>query len=557
MRGAGRATGGRAEQLLSERGVDLTEWPREFAARYRAAGFWAGTTLGEVLAVSASRHGDRIAVIDSVRSWTYRQLDRDANRLAAGFDSLGIGFGDRVIVQLPNVGEFVVVCFALFRLGAVPVLAQPAHREYEIAQLCNQSDAVAHVVADRHGGFDYRAMSERITGVCPSLRTTIVHGDPGSHIALADLYLEPRRRSEPDPGDIAVLQLSGGSTGVPKLIPRTHDDYAYNARASLGACPLGPEDVYLAALPVAHNFTLCAPGVLGALTAGAAVVLSPSPNADSAFPLIESYRVTVAAVVPPVALRWLDASDGAPHDLSSLRVLQVGGARFKPSAARRVGPALGCTLQQVFGMAEGLICYTRLDDPAEVIVETQGIPMSPGDQIRVVDDDDRPVPDGEPGHLLTRGPYTIRGYYRADEHNRRAFTADGFYRTGDIVRRLDSGHLIVVDRAKDIVNRGGEKVACEEIEEMLSDHPQIHNVAVVGRADNILGERISAFVIAHRPLGHGEVAKYLRERGVAAYKIPDHIEFVEQFPLTAVGKVDKKALRMRAEGRTNHDGDGS
>lgn len=535
-----------APTSLTQMDRDFTPWPDDFAARYRAAGYWTGTTLGQVLADSARRHGDRLAVIDAARTWTYQELDDHADRAATGFAKLGIDRGDRVIVQMPNVGEFVVVCFALFRIGAIPVLAQPAHREYELTRLCAQSEAVAHVVADQHAGFDYRALSERVTRACPSLRTTIVHGDPGGHVALADLYAERYAGAGPEPGDVALLQLSGGSSAVPKMIPRTHDDYAYNARASLGACPLGPDDVYLAALPAAHNFTLCAPGIIGALTVGATVVMSLSPSVDKAFPLIERHRVTVAAAVPAVALRWLDAAATTEWDLSSLRVLQVGGARLKPSAARRVGPTLGCTLQQVFGMAEGLICYTRLDDPDEIVEETQGVPMSPADEIRVVDDDDHPVPQGTPGHLLTRGPYTIRGYYRADAYNQRAFTAEGFYRTGDVVRQMPSGHLVVVDRAKDIVNRGGEKVACEEIEEILMNHPRVHNAAVVGKPDEVLGERVWAFVIPSAPLGPGELADYLRAQGVAAYKVPDQFELVEELPFTAVGKVDKLALRRRA-----------
>ncbi|WP_051406964.1 (2,3-dihydroxybenzoyl)adenylate synthase [Nocardia sp. CNY236] len=542
-----------SDLAVAHTGLDFTAWPDADAARYRSAGYWAGHTLGAVLADSARRHADRTALVDTMREWTYRQLDQDADRLAAGLSAHGIERGDRVVVQLPNVGEFVVLCFALFRIGAVPVLAQPAHREHEITQLAAQSEAVAHVVADQHGVFDYRAMSERVAAACPSVRTTIVHGVPGAHVALAELPRAAVSQAGPAASDIALLQLSGGSTAVPKLIPRTHDDYAYNARAGLGACPLGPDDVYLAALPVAHNFTLCAPGVLGALTVGATVVLSPSPSVDSVFPLIERHGVTVTAVVPPVALRWLDAASDTTFDLTSLRVLQVGGARLKPAVARRVGPLLGCALQQVFGMAEGLICYTGLDDANELIVGTQGTPMSPADEIRVVDDEDWPVPDGTPGHLLTRGPYTIRGYYRADEHNRRAFTPDGFYRTGDVVRRLASGHLIVVDRAKDIVNRGGEKVACEEIEEILGDHPLIHSVTVIGLPDELLGERLCAFVIPRDSLTKAELVKFLRARGVATYKIPDHVEFIEEFPLTAVGKVDKKVLRLRAVNEGSND----
>src|SRR5690606_32527412 len=194
----------------------------------------------------------------------------------------------------------------------------------------------------------------------------------------------------------------------------------------------------LAALPAAHNFPMSSPGFLGVLHAGGTVVLAPDPSPKSALALIETERVTITAVVPPIALLWLDAVEHGTQrdrDLSSLRVLQVGGAKFAPEAARRVRPVLGCTLQQVFGMAEGLVNYTRLDDPEDIATTTQGRPLSPADEIRIVDDADRPVPDGEVGHLLTRGPYTIRGYYRADEHNAAAFTADGFYRTGDLVRR--------------------------------------------------------------------------------------------------------------------------
>lgn len=268
--------------------------------------------------------------------------------------------------------------------------------------------------------------------------------------------------------------------------------------------------------------------------------------------------MTVTAVVPPIALLWLDAAEDTRYDLSSLRVLQVGGARLGPSAAARIRPVLGCRLQQVFGMAEGLICYTRLDDPDELVETTQGVPMSAADEIAVVDDEDRPVPEGEPGHLLTRGPYTIRGYFRADEHNARAFTADGFYRTGDIVRRLPSGHLVVVDRAKDLVNRGGDKVAADEIEELVASHPGVHDVAVVAEPDDALGERICAFVVAYENGLKGPVIKrHLRDRGLAAYKIPDRFAFIDAMPLTSVGKIDKKELRKRAaelaakEGRTS------
>ncbi|MES2933372.1 MAG: AMP-binding protein, partial [Pseudomonadota bacterium] len=284
----------------------------------------------------------------------------------------------------------------------------------------------------------------------------------------------------------------------------------------------------------------------GTFHAGGCVVLARHASPDVAFPLIQTERVSITALVPPLAMVWLDAAKGTQNDLSSLQLLQVGGARLSLEAAQRVKPVLGCALQQVFGMAEGLVNYTRHDDPQELAVRTQGRPISPEDEIRVVDDNDEAVVDGTVGHLQTRGPYTIRGYYRAEAHNARAFTADGFYRTGDLVQRLPSGHLIFEGRAKDQINRGGDKVAAEEVENHLLAHPAVHDAALVAMPDAYLGERSCAFVIARDGAPRAaELNRFLRERGLASYKIPDRIEFIDEFPKTGVGKVDKRVLRER------------
>ncbi|MFD0803901.1 (2,3-dihydroxybenzoyl)adenylate synthase, partial [Streptomonospora algeriensis] len=305
--------------------------------------------------------------------------------------------------------------------------------------------------------------------------------------------------------------------------------------------------VYLAALPAVHNFPMSSPGFLGTFHAGGTVVLAPDPSPATCLGLVEQESVTHTAVVPPVAMLWLDAVDGgaqAHRDLSCLRVLQVGGAKFAPEAARRVRPVLGCALQQVFGMAEGLVNYTRYDDPEETVLITQGRPISPDDEIRVVDSDGTEVPPGALGELQTRGPYTIRGYYRAPEHNAEAFTPDGFYRTGDLVRLTPTGHLVVGGRAKDQINRGGEKVAPDEVEDHLLAHSGVHDAAVVAVPDRFLGERTCAYIV---PRGTGparfELLGFLRERGLAAYKIPDRVEFVDAFPATGVGKVSRRELR--------------
>lgn len=524
-------------------------WPQELADFYRETGCWQGETFGEMLRGRAAAYGDRIAVVSGTSRISYAELDARVDRLAAGFYKLGIRQDDKVILQLPNIAEFIEVCFALFRLGALPVFALPLHRRSEIVYFSEFTNANAYIIPDVEAGFDYRELAAQVQEQVPTLRHVIVAGDPGKFTALRDLYADPLPDLPgPSSDDVAFLQLSGGSTGLSKLIPRTHDDYIYSLRMSAEVCALDEQSIYLAVLPAAHNYPLSSPGVLGTLYAGGRVVLSRGSSPDEAFPLIERERVTITAVVPPLALVWLDAAESRRSDLSSLRLLQVGGAKFSAEAARKVKPILGCTLQQVFGMAEGLVNYTRPDDPEDIVVNTQGRPMSPYDEIRIVDDEDEEVAPGQVGHLLTRGPYTIRGYYKAEEHNARAFTADGFYRTGDMARMTPEGYLVVEGRAKDQINRGGDKVAAEEVENHLLAHPGVHDAAVVSMPDAYLGERSCAFIVPYSPAPTPAVLKaFLRERGLAAYKIPDRVEFMESFPRTGVGKISKKALRELIE----------
>lgn len=533
-------------------GPDHTAWPDEVAAHYRAAGYWRGQTFGALLTTLAAAYAERPAVVGEragqVTRWTYAELDERAHRLAAGFAERGLRAGDRVLVQLPNVPEFVSVIFALWRLGAWPVFTLPAHRHTELRYFAEKAEASAIVTVAEHERHDHAATARAVADEVDSLREVLVVGSPEfTELGAA----EPREFGDPDPEGVAFLQLSGGSTGLSKLIPRTHDDYLYSVRESARICALRPESVYLAALPVAHNFPLSSPGVLGALHAGATTVLAPRPDPDVAFRLIESERVTISAVVPPLAAAWVQAAARTDRDLSSLDVLLVGGAKCARELAERIGPALGCRLQQVFGMAEGLVCYTRLDDPDELVLGTQGRPISLADEVRVVDPGDPDaasadeVAPGEVGALLTRGPYTIRGYYRAAEHNATAFTPDGFYRTGDLVRRHPSGHLEVVGRAKEQINRGGEKVSAEEVENHLMAHPGVLDAAVVSVPDEYLGERTCAYVVpadgAHP--GEAELRRFVRERGIAAFKVPDLVVVVERFPVTGVGKTSKRELR--------------
>ena len=525
--------------------ADAPDWPESFIRRYIGAGYWQTQDFAGALAASAARHPQRIALSADDDCITYAALLERCRRLAAGLRQAGLKAGDNVVLHLPNSIAFVETCFALFQLGVRPVLALPAHRQHEIAGFCRFARAVAYIGAAQADGFDPRPMARALLdqGAC---NMALIHGPADAPLqSMAPLYQAPpleecAARAE----DIACFQLSGGTTGTPKLIPRRHREYLYNVRASAGLCGFDPDTVYLTGLPMAHNFTLCCPGVIGTLLAGGRVVVSQRADPEHCFPLIARERVTHVALVPPLAMLWLDAQQSRQADLSSLRLLQVGGSKLGSHAARRITPVLGCRLQQVLGMAEGLVCYTRLDDPPERLIETQGRPLSPADEVRVVDAEGHDVAEGEVGELLVRGPYTIRGYYRLPGHNAQAFDENGFYRTGDRVRRRADGYLVVEGRDKDQINRGGEKIAAEEVENLLIAHPLVHDAAVVAMPDSLLGERTCAFVIPRQPAPSAlKLRQFLHSQGLAAFKVPDRIELVEAFPQTGIGKISKKVLR--------------
>jgi 2,3-dihydroxybenzoate---[aryl-carrier protein] ligase len=528
--------------------------PREVADRCRREGLWQGRTLGELFDEWVERSGDREAVAGAdvhgiVHRTSYAAVRQRANTLAGHLHHRDIVLGSRVVVQLPNVPGFVTLLLALFKVGAIPVLALPQHGEHEIGYMLDHSGATAYAVARTFKGKDCLPMARALRATHPSLRHILVSGEVADDDVIALDHLETTRPPSVDlPGpaasDVALFLLSGGTTGVPKLIPRTHDDYALNLRESARLCGFNESTVYLATLPAAHNFPLGCPGILGTLHSGGRVVLAPSVDAESALSLIEAERVTVTALVPAIAIRWMESPGLANRDLSSLKLLQVGGQRFQLEHARLVRPRLGCTLQQVFGMAEGLLNYTRLDDPEDVIVGTQGRPMLAQDEVRVVDENDRDVAEGVPGELLTRGPYTLRGYFRAPEHNERCFTSDGWYRSGDLVR-WHNGNLIVEGRIKDLINRGGEKISAEELENLIVAHPGVMEAAVVAMPDRILGERVCAFLVTRNgaSVAHDQLNQFLMDRGLARFKLPERIEILAELPLTKIGKVDKNALR--------------
>jgi Peptide arylation enzymes len=333
-------------------------------------------------------------------------------------------------VQLGNIVEFYMTLFALLRIGVAPVNALFSHQRTELNAYADQIEP-SLLIADRtHALFADDSFLNTFIENHPSVRVVLLRGGEGEHSLDAALtQAADNFTATPTPADeVAFFQLSGGSTGTPKLIPRTHNDYYYSIRRSNEICHFTPETRFLCAIPSAHNYVMSSPGALGVFLAEGTVVLAADPSATLCFPLIEKHQVNVAALVPPAVSLWLQAIAewGDNASLRSLKLLQVGGARLSATLAARIPAEIGCQLQQVFGMAEGLVNYTRLDDSLERIINTQGRPMCPDDEVWVADENGEPLPRGEVGRLMTRGPYTFRGYYKSPQHNASAFDANGF-----------------------------------------------------------------------------------------------------------------------------------
>lgn len=532
--------------------LGMVPWPDEDGAQYVAKGYWEGRGLAEYL-YDESIAEDATCLIDGQMRMSYRDLRARVDGAARHLHGLGLRADDRVVVQLPNCWEFVVLTAACFRLGVLPVMAQPAHRHLEIANMADLTEAKALVVPDTVNDFDHQAMAWKIAASTPSVDHVIVAGgDVWADSIDLRAICEPISNADeldktaPNADAAALFLLSGGTTGRPKLIPRTHNDYAYMVKRAAEICRIGPDTVYLAVHPVAHGFTMAGPGILGTLISGGRVVIARSPAPERAFAAIEAERVTMTSLVPASVRRWLEHRESdRRHDLSSLRLVQVGGARFSPEVARRVPPTFGCALQQAYGMSEGLFCLTRPGDSPEVAYHTQGRPICPDDELLLVDDYGAPVASGEQGLLLTRGPYTPRGYYRAAELNAEAFAPGGWYRTGDLVRLRPDGNLVVEGRTKDVINRGGEKISAEELEEIIEQFDGVRMVAAVGMPDPLLGERVSIYVVpvSGKEITLDGIRTSLEQVGLARYKIPEQLVLVDELPTTALGKTDKKALR--------------
>ena len=527
----------------------------EEAKRYFASGAWIDMTLGDALRRTALRFPDRIAFVsdEGGRRLTFRELDEQSDRLGAALLGLGMQAGERAVFQMGSVLETVLALTACYKAGILPVATLPQYREIEIGQLAGLSGATAYFVQADFGAFDLVGFARDMQAKHPGLAHLVVARavSAGAYSRMEQLietitWEEARLRLatlEIGSEDCFFFQLAGGSTGIPKIIPRFHAEYLGHADLWSRHQGMDENSVGLWTLPIIHNagqVWAYMPTVLR----GRTTVLMSKVDIPLMLDLIGRYRVTHTLSIGPVAPQLLAYKDARKHDLSSLQLFAT------MSNAKGVEAHLGVPSSNLYGITEGLVMTEACDTPAAARHDTHGRSGCEDDEIRIVElGSDREVAAGELGELTFRGPSSLRAYYNAPELTRETVTAEGFVRTGDLMK----AHVIegityysFEGRTKDNINRGGEKYGTFEVETLIRLHPAVADVAIVPMPDPVYIERACAFVITRPGATPPEVkslAEFLVAKGLAKFKLPERVEIVAAFPVTRVGKLDKLVLR--------------
>jgi 2,3-dihydroxybenzoate-AMP ligase len=543
---------------IKDWGGRLPAYPAAAARRYRDAGLWGDRTVAQEFHAVALRYPGREAVVSQEGRLTFAELDRRTDQVAAGLCDLGLGPGDPILFQVTNRLHSIVAWYGALKAGLIPVATLAAHRRHEISQVAIRTRATAHLVEAGTGGFDLVTFAREHQADSPAIRHILTAGaaEPAPGLTrLEDLgtgvdpaaarRLVEKIQAGVDPDDVAVFQLSGGTTGVPKVIARRHAEYWYNARAYAARLGWDEQSRVAHLIPIIHNAVIVC-GVHAPHSAGACLLLG-TPDAEASLPLLISEKVT--DILVGHAHYQAVADRGITSLAGSLRRVVLSGAKVPPELFAKI-EALGVWPGQLFGMAEGFMGLTEIDAPRRARLATVGTPLSGLDEFRILGpgtEDD--LAEGNTGELCCRGPYTLPGYFDAAEHNLVAFTTDGFYRTGDLatVVTIDGTRYLSIDgRIKDVINRGGEKINAEEVELLLLSHPAVAAAAVVAMPDPRLGERSCAYLVARdQPVGLDEIRAHLAALGVAKFKWPERIEWTGELPRSNIGKIDKKVLRQR------------
>jgi 2,3-dihydroxybenzoate-AMP ligase/mycobactin salicyl-AMP ligase len=533
----------------------FTPYPKEDAEKYTRMRWWLGMTWGDLFNKHTDVYPEKIGLVDGVGRWTNRDLRQAVDKLAVGLMGLGIKPKDRVLLQLPNWHEFVVSFVALQKIGAAVVVLVPRHNQMEINHFCKLTEPVAWILPKQYGKIEYRQIIDDVVKENPQLKNIIQVRTDGAApyldlerlIEQAELTRESLKALEerrPDPDECSEILPTGGTTGLPKLSPRSHNSYMTNVEYHAYRWEMNSQDTIMVITPLGHNLSVHW-GVAAAFFAHAKLVLLDSVKPQDICEWVQREKVTAIPTVPALIARVVQMDDLAKYDLSSLKKISVGGAPSTQELVKSVYDKIGCQFINGFGSVEGTCSSTKPGDSIDVICGSVGKPICPYDELKVVDPNGNEVPIGVDGELVSKGPGIFTGYFKSPEDRAKTFTADGFFKTGDQAKKDEQGYIWITGRIKDIIIRGGENISAVEIENLMSVHPDVQDVAVVGMPDKILGERTCAYIIpkpGKKPTLQ-EIVAFLKGRGASVLQLPERVELVDALPMTKVGKVDKKALR--------------
>jgi len=535
--------------------------------KYSRMRWWLGLTWGDVFDKHTDIYPDKTGLVDDRGRWTNRELRQQVDRLAISLMNLGIRPKERVLLQLPNWHEFVFSFLALQKIGAIVVVLIPRHNQMEINHFCRLTNPVAWILPRQYGKVEYQPIIDDELKENPQMKHIVqarAREDTRYHpleklIESAETTLENLKalaERRPDPDEVCQILPTGGTTGLPKLSPRTHNCYMNNVEYHAYRWDITSQDTIMAITPLGHNLSVHW-GMGAALFAHAKLVLLDSVKPEDICEWVQRERVSAIPTVPALIARVVRMEDLGKYDLSSLKKLSVGGAPSTRDLVETVTEKIGCQFVNGFGSVEGTCSSTKLGDSIDLICGSVGKPICPYDELKVVDADGNEVPTGVDGELVSKGPGIFTGYFKSPEEERaKIFTKEGFFRTGDQAKKDESGNIWITGRIKDIIIRGGENISAVEIENLMSGYPGLVDAAVVGMPDKILGERICAYVIPApgvNPTIEGVVA-FLKSKGASLLQCPERIEMIEELPMTKVGKVDKKRLREDIKKKLEQEG---
>lgn len=532
----------------------FTPYNQEDAEKYTRLRWWSGLTLGDILDKAADIYPKKEALVDDMSRLTYSQVRERVNRLAVSLQKLGIKTTERVLLQLPNWQEFVYSYFALQKIGAIPVLLIDKYRPYEINHLFRLTGATSWIVPEKYKKTDYIPVIKDVWKDNPQIKNVIlVRGRKHENMFNLDEMMEQTElteeelvslaKSRPDPMQVAHMGPTGGTTGLPKVVPRTHNSLICGIEYAARAWEMDVHDTCLLAGPIGHDLTFTK-GLGGSIFTFGKMVFLDSLGMEDVCQKIQQEKATAIVWVPTLAKRLIDSECLKDYDLSSLKKMHCGGGVSMPEIIKGVREKLGVVFFNGYGGTEGQSTITRSDDDPQISLHTVGRPTCPYDSYRVVDATGKELPPNTSGELLIKGPGVFTGYYKAPEENKRAFNEEGWFGTGDVARIDESGNVTITGRLKEMINRGGESISATEIESLLVGHPGVAVVAVIPMPDPVMGERVCAYIQPRQgaDLTFDQIIAYLKERKASVLQFPERIEFIAEMPFTKAEKLDKSSL---------------